>query len=110
VYRDGVRVIGRHLVVFLMRADGHEGRFGVTASRRVGGAVVRTRCKRRLRELYRTHRQELQHSPMDIVINARRSSASAPWADLERDFMECARRGLEKVARTQNQSLVARPG
>jgi ribonuclease P protein component len=72
----------------------------------VGGAVVRTRCKRRLREL----RQELQGAPLDIVINARRSSASAPWADLERDFMECARRGLEKVARTQNQSLVARPG
>jgi len=110
VYRDGARAIGRHLVVFLMRADGHEGRFGVTASRRVGGAVVRTRCKRRLRELYRTHRHELDTTPVDIVINARRSSASAPWVDLEQDFLECVRRGLKKVARTQNQPLQTRPG
>ncbi len=50
---------GRHVVVFLMRAENDEGRFGVTASRRVGGAVVRSRCKRRLRELYRFHRRGL---------------------------------------------------
>jgi len=93
-----------------MRADGHQGRFGVTASRRVGGAVVRSRCKRRLRELYRIHRHELEGSRVDMVVNARRSCASAPWAELERDFLDCVRRGREKAARTRNQPLQARPG
>jgi ribonuclease P protein component len=69
----------------------------VTASRRVGGAVVRARCKRRLRELYRTHRQELEGYPVDTVVNARHSCASAPWVELERDFLTSVRRALKKA-------------
>ena len=100
VYKDGVRVAGRHVVIFLMRADAHDGRFGVTASRRVGGAVRRARCKRRLRELYRLHRHELVGEPVDVVANARASCAKAPWPELEREFVACARRALEEVKRT----------
>ncbi|MEJ2581397.1 MAG: ribonuclease P protein component [Acidobacteriota bacterium] len=99
VYSEGVRVSGRHLVVFLMRSDGHHGRLGVTASRRVGGAVVRSRCKRRLRELYRTHRPELATTALDVVLNARGSTASASWADLEKDYLACMRCGLARVQR-----------
>lgn len=98
---------GRHLVVFLMRAHGHEGRFGVTATRRVGGAVVRNRCKRRLRELYRIHRHELESGALDIVINARSSCGAAPWVELERDFVGSVRRGLEKEERARHQALEA---
>jgi ribonuclease P protein component len=87
-------------VVFLMRADAHDGRFGVTASRRVGNAVVRSRCKRRLRELYRTHRHEIAVFPADMVVNARGSCASAPWAELERDFLACVHRAFNKAAQT----------
>ena len=110
MYRDGVRVPGRHVVVFLMRADVRLGRFGVTASRRAGGAVVRSRCKRRLRELYRIHRKELDCAAVDIVINARRSCATAPWAELEREFLESVRRGLGGVLRAQKRPLQTRPG
>jgi ribonuclease P protein component len=91
-------VAGRHVVIFLMRADTEHGKFGVTASRRVGGAVIRSRCKRRLRELYRIHRNEFERMAVDTVVNARSSSATAPWAELERDFLACARRAFEKVA------------
>jgi ribonuclease P protein component len=87
-----------------MPADSHEGRFGVTASRRVGGAVVRSRCKRRLRELYRIHRHEFDGFAADMVINARGSCASAPWSELERDFLASVHRALDKAAQT------SRPG
>ncbi len=97
VYSEGVRVRGRHLVVFVMRSDGHHGRFGVTASRRVGGAVVRSRCKRRLRELYRVHRPEFATTALDVVLNARDSTATASWAELEKDYLECMRRGLARA-------------
>lgn len=100
VYRSGVRVAGRHVVVFLMRADAHDGRFGVTAARRVGGAVARSRAKRRLRELYRIHRSEFEGCPVDVVVNARRSCAMAPWAELERDFLTSMRRAREVAAQT----------
>jgi ribonuclease P protein component len=65
---------------------------------------VRSRCKRRLRELYRIHRHEFDGFAADMVINARGSCASAPWSELERDFLASVHRALDKAAQT------ARPG
>lgn len=48
VYREGVKRIGRLLVVYLLPAD--EYARGIVASRKVGGAVRRNRAKRLLRE------------------------------------------------------------
>jgi ribonuclease P protein component len=72
----------------------------VTASRRVGGAVARSRCKRRLRELYRIHQHVFEGSPADVVVNARSSSAIAPWKELERDFLATVQRALKTAAQT----------
>jgi ribonuclease P protein component len=93
VYKHGVRVTGRHVVLFILQSREQGGRFGITASRRVGGAVVRTRAKRRLRELYRLHLRDGAGRACDIVANARRSSATAPWMELEEDFVNCLHRG-----------------
>lgn len=78
----------------MMRAGEEAGRFGVTASRRIGNAVVRSRCKRRLRELYRLHRHLPGVVASDIVANARRSCIKASWGDLEQDFRRCLERGV----------------
>jgi len=101
VYIHGVKATGRYLVLFLVRAVEDEGRFGVTASRRVGKAVVRSRCKRRLRELYRLHHRDLGGRDFDVVVNARRGCATAPWDRLERDFQFCLRRGIDLAARVK---------
>ncbi len=88
VYSQGIRVAGRHMVLFAMRTEG-ESRFGVTASRKVGNAVVRARSKRRLRELYRLRQSTSVTVSLDLIANARRSCARAPWRELERDFESC---------------------
>jgi ribonuclease P protein component len=87
------------MVFFVMAAEGSENRFGVTASRRVGGAVVRSRCKRRLRELYRLYRYQHEGPPLEIVVNARRDCAEVAWSDLVRDFQWCLSSGVTRVAR-----------
>ena len=110
VYREGVRANGRHLVVFVMPVQGQEGRFGVTASRKVGSAVQRARAKRRLRELWRIHRARLLDQRVDLVVNARASCATAPWAELERDFLDCARKGCDGLSRALRRQRSARPG
>lgn len=92
VYRHGRRVTGKHVVFFLIQG---EGRFGVTASRKVGSAVRRSRCKRRLRELYRLHRHVMAQGPWDVVVNARASCATAPWHELEHDFVGGLRRAAD---------------
>ncbi len=90
IYREGTKVPSRWFVMFaVVGSDGWETRFGITASRKVGGAVVRNRCKRRLRVLAQTW---LPPSGLDVVLNARRGLADAPWSELEEDFRRCVRR------------------
>ena len=60
-------------------------RLGLTVSRRVGGAVVRNRVKRRLREWFRRHRDECPKGK-DLVIIARPAAAAAHADELAREL------------------------
>ena len=57
-------------------------RFGLTASRKVGNAVVRNRCKRRLREAARAMVSEYGVPGSDYVFIARQGTADRPWERL----------------------------
>jgi hypothetical protein len=58
-----------------------------------------------MRELYRLHGpRELEGLTVDLVVNARAGCDSAPWAELEREFVDClstVRRRLRAAARRQ---------
>jgi ribonuclease P protein component len=88
------------MVVFaLPRSNGETGsRLGVTATRKLGGAVQRARCKRRLREIFRGHPEELVDTPLDVVLNARKGCGDAPWDDLVRDYTRNIRKVRERLA------------
>jgi ribonuclease P protein component len=62
-------------------------RLGVTATRALGGAVVRNRIKRCLREAFRMHRSGLAPQ-WDIVINPRRAAIGASFAEIEQALMK----------------------
>ena len=64
--------------------DGAGVRIGLTVPKALGGAVVRNRIKRRLREAFRLHRSEWAAIDWNIVINPRKAAILAPFADLER--------------------------
>jgi len=61
-------------------------RVGLTASRKVGNAVCRNRARRRLREIARTELHERALGGADIVLIARKSTATADFATLRADF------------------------
>ena len=54
-------------------------RLGFTATRKVGGAVVRNRAKRRLREAARALAPGLAKAGSDYVFIARMGTANRPW-------------------------------
>ena len=74
---------GEHFLL-LHLLSGDEARLGVTVSTKVGGAVVRNRVKRWVREYVRRHRELL---PMgDTVLVARASAGRAEHAQIDRDL------------------------
>ena len=68
----------------------HGARLGVTAPRALGGAVIRNRIKRRLREAFRKHRADFagQLKQWDVVLNPRRSAIEASFEEIERALMK----------------------
>ena len=69
------------------RGDGAETtRIGFTATRRIGGAVVRNRAKRRLREAARILAPLHARAGCDYVFIARGGTAARPWGRLLDDM------------------------
>lgn len=86
VYDEGQRRNGSHFAVFY-RANGlAETRLGITVPVRVGGAVLRNRIKRRLREVFRLNRDRFP-AGWDIVLNPRETAGRVPFRVLEKEMM-----------------------
>jgi ribonuclease P protein component len=67
-------------------------RLGLTASRKVGNAVVRNRARRRLREAARQILPAHAAPGHDFVLVARADTAERPWAELLGDLSAALKR------------------
>jgi ribonuclease P protein component len=85
-YREGRRRGGRLATLFFVRNSLSHPRLGVTASRKVGKAVVRQRLKRRVREIYRRWQKRSLLPALDLVVNLKPSAAQAEFAELRREL------------------------
>ena len=75
---------------------GAKPKLGVVTSKKIGGAVERSRARRLLRETFRQHQHELAQ-PVELVLVARNSIAGKKLADVEKDFLAALNRaGLLK--------------
>jgi ribonuclease P protein component len=92
----GRRWHGSGMVVQFAPRPMGDGKIGVgyTASRKVGGAVVRNRAKRRLRALVAELVPETATVNVDMVLIARAQTAVLPFASLRADLAAA----LAKVA------------
>jgi ribonuclease P protein component len=61
-------------------------RLGVVTSRKVGSAVIRSRARRLLREVFRQHQHEVIE-PVSIVLVARHSIADNSLETVRRDYL-----------------------
>ncbi|MCH7666007.1 MAG: ribonuclease P protein component [Acidobacteria bacterium] len=100
-YRKGRRNYGSHLTLYFIDNRCGHSRIGLTVSRKVGRAVVRVKLKRRFREIYRRWPQRKELRPLDLVVHAKASSATATFGELERDLVQGLLRALESPARVR---------
>jgi ribonuclease P protein component len=95
VYDRGVRVHGRYYTLFLLPNALAVGRLGIAATRKLGGAVVRNRAKRLIREIFR--RAKLA-AGFDLVVVPKRELLDASLTVLEADFRQLVERRLRQWA------------
>ena len=100
VYDQGLRYHTPFFSAFILKTDDDNRRIGITVTRKVGGAVVRNRCKRRLREIVRKYRSEQTNSVgFDLVINAKANLAAADFKQIEGAFARMMARFHESLLR-----------
>src|SRR5262249_42084317 len=88
VYDQGYRFHTPYFSAFILRKEDDEQRYGITVTRKIGGAVLRNRCKRRLREVMRNHtlNQSCCSAGFDLVLNVKAGMAEADFKQLQESF------------------------
>jgi len=105
-YNTGARVSGRFMTLFARATHEPTARLGIAATRKVGGAVIRNRAKRVVRELFRHHKPDLT---LDIVVVPRREFVDAPYTSLEREFGALLERASTAGGRADARPRAPRP-
>ena len=98
--QDGGLRVSTSRFVLILSASAAPGspRLGITASRRVGNAVVRSRAKRLIREAFRATR-ELWPAGVDLVVIVKRATGESKLDSVIAEFVG-ARPQIEKRLRT----------
>ena len=82
--KSGRRLVHPALFIYVHRGpqDTHIRRLGLITSRKVANAVHRNRLKRRLREIFRLHKNEL-FPGTDVIFVSRQDGAALNYHQLE---------------------------
>ena len=78
------------MVVYCRRNRLGRNRLGVTVSTKLGGAVVRNRARRRLREVFRLAQPGMKQG-WDMILVARARAVDGPWKKLTASFDRACR-------------------
>lgn len=91
VFRQGRTWNGPEFSLIVFRRQRGAGRVGFCVSKKLGGAVQRNRLRRRLREVYRLHKEKLA-ARWDLVFLARSPAMTATFDQLAGTFAQLAQR------------------
>jgi ribonuclease P protein component len=92
VFDRGRRTNGQAFVCYVARSEGQGRKFGMAVSRQVGGAVIRNRVKRFIRETYRKSRARLREDVRMVVV-AKPAAARLTFAECHDGLTRLLRQG-----------------
>lgn len=91
VYRQGKSYANKYLVMYVLKNNLEENRFGITVSKKVGNSVVRHRITRLIRESIRLQENDFLMG-YDIVIIARNTAKGKKYQDIESALLHLGRK------------------
>jgi ribonuclease P protein component len=86
-YRTGRRRHGSLALLYFVPNQLAGPRLGITASRKVGNAVVRHRLKRRIKEIYRRWQDRSQLPPLDLVVHLKPEAGKSDFPALKAEVL-----------------------
>jgi ribonuclease P protein component len=95
VLRKGARQEGRLFTLVAVETRHETDRLGLAVSRRVGGAVIRNRVKRLLREAFRRNKRASLPG-LDIVILPKPPISGAKQEDVDREYEQRLRQWIRR--------------
>ena len=99
-YREGRRRHGTFVTLHLVPNSLEFPRLGITATRKVGSAVVRNRLKRRIREIYRRWSQREKLPALDLVVHLKPAASEAGFGELQEELIGLWLRLIPNADRT----------
>jgi len=91
IYKKGKKILGRYMVLFIIKGEGSKNRYGFVTSKKIGNAVSRNRAKRRIRMVVKGNMKYVQDR-FDVIIVARKSINEVSYSDLNRDYLSAMRK------------------
>jgi ribonuclease P protein component len=86
IYKEGIKKVGKRLVVYSLPRDDVTARFGITVTKRIGKAVVRNKIKRVLREVIINNFQEW-NGGFDTVVVAKKVIVHSSFQEIEKELL-----------------------
>ena len=93
IYEQGTRLHGRYSTIFVLRNDQDCCRLGIAATKKLGGAVLRNRAKRLIREVFRRNKIA---DGFDVVVVPNRDLLDASLTVLEAEYRGLVERGTRQ--------------
>ncbi|GAB2717206.1 ribonuclease P protein component [Paenibacillus thermoaerophilus] len=101
VYNRGKSAANHQFVLYYLRRPKLERfRVGISASKKLGGAVVRNRLRRMIKEIVRLNEERIE-TGYDLVIIIRKPAVDMTYAEMERSLMHV----LKKASLLKNTKL-----
>jgi ribonuclease P protein component len=98
IFNQGRKTYSSHLILFCRGNGGQSVRVGITASRKVGTAVVRNRVKRLIREYYRQHKSYFT-AGIDYSLVVKKSFSLLPKKTAEEQLFSLLKRSDRRSSR-----------
>ena len=86
IFKEGQNAANRKFVIYKLEKEQAHFRLGISVSKKLGNAVVRTTIKRRIRYIIQAEKTKLL-SGVDFVVIARKGVESLSFAEFEQNLL-----------------------